>query len=140
MLLSGLAVAGANRPADPFAPEDGILTAREVASLDLSGTALVVLSGCETGIGEVRSGQGVLGLRRAFAISGAQALVMTLWSVSDADAVPLMDGFYDRILRRRSLTPSEALREAQLDMLRDSRTATGEGRASIWAAWVASGR
>jgi len=140
MLLSGLALAGANRPADPFAPEDGILTAREVASLDLSGTGLVVLSACETGIGEVRSGQGVLGLRRAFAIAGARSLVMTLWSVGDADAERLMDGFYDRVLRRRSLPAGEALRETQLDVLRESRATTGEGRPGAWAAWVASGR
>jgi len=140
MLLSGLALAGANRPADPFATDDGILTAREVASLDLSGTGLVVLSACETGIGEVRSGQGVLGLRRAFAISGAQALVMTLWSVDDSDAERLMDGLYARVLRRRSLPPSEALREAQLAMLAESRNTRGQGRPGSWAAWVATSR
>jgi len=140
MLLSGLAVAGANRPADPFAPDDGILTAREVASLDLSGTGLVVLSACETGIGEVRSGQGVLGLRRAFATSGAQSLVMTLWAVGDADAEQLMDGLYDRILGRKPLAAGEALREAQLDVLRQNREATGLARPGSWAAWIASGK
>ena len=140
MLLSGLAVAGANRPVDPFASEDGILTAREVASLDLSGTGLVVLSACETGIGEVRSGQGVLGLRRAFAISGVQTLVMTLWSVGDDEAATLMDGLYDRVVHRRPLPAGEALREAQLEVLRDNREALGEARPGAWAAWVASGR
>jgi len=140
MLLSGLALAGANRPADPLAPEDGILTAREVAGLDLSQTGLVVLSACETGRGEVQSGQGVLGLRRAFAVAGTQSLVMTLWSVGDNDAATLMDALYKRVLRRRPMTPSGALREAQLEMLRTQRAESGQGRPGTWAAWVASGR
>ena len=139
MLLSGLVLAGANQPPDPLSPEDGILTASEVATLDLAASDLVVLSACETGLGEISSGQGVLGLRRAFAIAGARTLVMSLWSVSDADTAKLMDGFYSRLLKRRkSLPAAEALREAQLEMLAEQR-ASGTERPFAWAAFIASG-
>ena len=138
MLLSGLVLSGANNPPDPNAAEDGILTASEVATLDLSGTELVVLSACETGLGEVRSGQGVLGLRRAFAIAGAQTLIMSLWAVSDTETVALMDGLYTRHLRRRGLPAAQALRAAQLEFIGQHR-ASGLERPYEWAAFVASG-
>jgi len=139
LLLSGLALAGANRPADAFASQDGILTAAEVAALDLSGTQLVVLSACNTGIGEITSGEGVLGLRRAFATAGVRSLVMTLWSVGDEDAERLMADFYDGVLKRKALSPSGALRAAQLAALRRNRVDGGQAKPGTWAAWVASG-
>ena len=138
MVLSGLVLAGANRPADPEAPEDGILTASEVASRDLTDTGVVVLSACETGLGEVASGQGVLGLRRAFAVAGARTLVMSLWSVGDAETAALMDGLYQRHLERRSVPVALALREAQLDVLAHQR-AVGAVHPFAWAAFVAAG-
>jgi len=137
MLLSGLVLAGANQPADPFAPEDGILTASEVAACDLFGTELVVLSACETGLGELTSGQGVLGLRRAFSIAGVDSLVMSLWSVSDEGTVALMDDFYRRLLRGRGMPPAEALRQAQLAVLSKQREA-GDINPFSWAAFIAS--
>jgi len=139
MLLSGLVLAGANQPPDPFAAEDGILTASEVAACDLSNTGLVVLSACETGLGELASGQGVLGLRRAFSIAGAQSLIMSLWSVSDDETVALMDDFYRRHLRRGGMPAGEALREAQLAILAEQRNA-GDVHPYSWAAFIASGR
>ncbi|MCK6499782.1 MAG: CHAT domain-containing protein, partial [Nitrospira sp.] len=94
MLRSGLALAGANTWAQGRAPtpplEDGVLTAEDVAGLDLVGTDLVVLSACETGLGEVRNGDGVYGLRRAFTVAGARTLVMSLWKVPDEPTSRLM--------------------------------------------------
>ena len=138
MVLSGLALAGANRTADPLAREDGILTAAEVTALDLSGTSLVVLSACETGLGEMQGGQGVLGLRRAFASAGARTLIMTLWSVTDDDTAELMDEVYRLFLRRRSLPPAEALRRAQLHILEGQRSRDDE-RPGTWAAFISAG-
>jgi len=140
MLLSGLALAGANRPPDPLAGEDGILTAAELASLDLTGTRLVVLSACETGLGEIRSGEGVLGLRRAFSVAGAEVLISTLWSISDDATASLMDDVYRRFLHpRRPATAAEALRRAKLAQLAGQR-AKGNVRPQEWAGFVASGR
>jgi len=139
MVLSGLVLAGANRQLDPLAPEDGILTAAEVAALDLSGTGLVVLSACRTGLGEVRSGEGVLGLRRAFRIAGARTLVMTLWSVSDDQTASLMDEVYRLHLRRRKpMGAAAALRTAQLEVLEAQRDG-GVVHPGVWAGFVSAG-
>jgi len=139
MLLSGVVLAGANDPRSGR-DEDGILTAAEVAALDLRGTELVVLSACETGLGQISSGEGVLGLRRAFAASGARTLVMSLWSVDDAATGDLMEALYAEVLRKRRPRPAfDALRRAQISMLEGNREKYGEGRPSEWAAFVAAG-
>jgi len=135
LLLSGLALAGANQPT-PI--NDAILTAEEVATLDLRNTSQVVLSACETGLGEVHSGEGVLGLQRAFAYSGVPTVVMSLWSVPDKETVELMDRFYAGILRRKPLLAPTALRVAQLALL-DRLRASGAARPQDWAPWVVSG-
>jgi len=135
MTLSGLALAGANRPADPLDANDGILTAAEVSGLDLSGVELVVLSACDTGLGEVRAGQGVLGLRRAFATSGAGTLIMSLWAVGDASTVELMTEFYRHY--RRGGDGSVALRRAQLSALERSRDT--DAHHGSWAPFIAAG-
>jgi len=132
MLMSGIVLAGANRPPEPLAVQDGILTAAEVAALDLSGTELVVLSACETGLGEIRSGQGVLGLRRAFAIAGTGSLVMTLWAVGDEQSAEIMERFYDQWLRGK-LSPADALLRAQRSLIDEDAPAWG------WAGVVATG-
>jgi tetratricopeptide (TPR) repeat protein len=115
MLRSGLALAGANTWAQgrssTKALEDGVLTAEDVTGLDLVGTDLVVLSACETGLGEVRTGDGVYGLRRAFTVAGARTLVMSLWKVPDEQTGRLMSEFYRALQSGR--TKVEALREAQ---------------------------
>jgi CHAT domain-containing protein/tetratricopeptide (TPR) repeat protein len=118
LLRSGLALAGANtwlRKGElPAEAEDGILTAEDVSGLDLLATELVVLSACETGLGEVHAGEGVFGLRRALVLAGAKTLVMSLWKVPDAQTRELMEDFYRRILAGQPRT--EALGEAQLEM------------------------
>jgi CHAT domain-containing protein/Tfp pilus assembly protein PilF len=115
MLRSGLALAGANRRDDRS--EDGILTAFEMASLDLTGTELVVLSACDTGIGTVANGEVVFGLRRAIVLAGARSQVTTLWKVDDATTGWFMKSFYERL--GRGTGRSQALREVQLSLIED---------------------
>lgn len=97
LLRSSLVFAGANEFRS--GQDDGILTALEASALDLEGTSLVVLSACETGVGEVRNGEGVYGLRRAFVMAGSESQLMSLWKVSDEATRDLMIGFYDRMLQ-----------------------------------------
>lgn len=109
LLRSGLIFAGANNKTElPDGLDDGILTAREISKLDLRGTDLVVLSACQTGLGDV-SGEGVFGLPRAFKKAGAQTLVMSLWSVSDEASKVMMTSFY------RNLTEGKSKRESFLE-------------------------
>jgi tetratricopeptide (TPR) repeat protein len=116
MIRSGLALAGANtwlrKSRLVEEQEDGILTAEDVSSMDLTDTELVVLSACETGLGQVLNGEGVFGLRRAFVLAGAQTLVMSLWKVPDEQTKELMVDFYNQLLLGKPR--SKALHEAQL--------------------------
>jgi len=116
LVRSGVALAGAGTwlagGTPPRGAGDGLLTAEEVAAMDLRGTRLVVLSACDTGMGEVRVGEGVFGLRRAFALAGARTLVMSLWKVPDAETRLLMGRFYDALDGGSS--PAEALHAARL--------------------------
>src|SRR5207247_432721 len=114
LLRSGLALAGANR--HKAQGDDGILTALEASGLNLWGTKLVTLSACDTGIGEVRNGEGVFGLRRAFVLAGAETLVMSLWPVSDYVTRELMTSYYKGL--KQGLGRGEALRQVQLSMLK----------------------
>ena len=98
LLRSGLALAGANLARSSGG--DGILTALEASGLDLWGTKLVTLSACDTGVGEVRNGEGVYGLRRAFVLAGTETLVMSLWPVSDSIARETMVAYYTGPARR----------------------------------------
>ena len=126
-LKSGVVLAGGGRAPDPAQSdplsqsppsEDGILTAEEVQSLDLRGTELVVLSACQTGLGEGRYGQGLLGLQRAFHAAGARAVVASLWKVDDAATSILMEQFYTNLWVKK-LPKLEALRQAQITVLND---------------------
>jgi CHAT domain-containing protein/Tfp pilus assembly protein PilF len=142
-LLSGLVLAGANDPPelpeDPAAfadlPEDGILTAEELAFLRLEGVELAVLSACETGLGEVAGGEGLLGIQRAFQISGVRTTVATLWKVDDAMTQRLMTAFYRNVLQGKQ-SYLEALRNAQLEMLRELRDRPDEFLAELRGAGV----
>jgi CHAT domain-containing protein/Tfp pilus assembly protein PilF len=143
-LRSGLALAGANRwqQRAERGQSDGLLTALEVENLDLWGTELVVLSACETGLGQVEVGEGVLGLRRAFQNAGAQAVLASLWKVPDRDTERLMAGFFRRWLQG---TPkAQALREAQLELLAELRKDADPKRRPapplLWAGFICHGR
>ncbi len=121
--LSGLVFAGANQPPqviDPLAPDqsidDGIMTADEIAYMQLENVELAVLSACETGLGETAGGEGILGLQRAFQVAGARTTVTSLWQVDDAATQALMIEFY-RNLFERKLSKLESLRQAQLWLL-----------------------
>ncbi|MFQ5844021.1 MAG: CHAT domain-containing protein [Planctomycetota bacterium] len=131
LLRSGVALAGANRRHS--GDDDGILTALEMASLDLSATRLAVLSACQTGVGEVRNGEGVYGLRRALAIAGAQTQVISLWRVHDEATRVLMVAFYRRLMAGEGRT--EALQNTQLEMLRSERWS----HPFYWASFIVSG-
>ena len=122
-LLSGLVLAGANAP-PKAGGDDGILTALEVSALDLSRVELAVLSACETGLGKAAGGEGVLGLQRAFQAAGAKSVVTSLWQVPDVPTQKLMERFYDNLWAKK-LSRLEALRRAQIWMLRDGATDPG---------------
>jgi CHAT domain-containing protein len=118
LLRSGLALAGANvglRGESPQLAGVGLLTAEDVTGLDLRNTELVVLSACETALGEVRTGEGVFGLRRSFFLAGARTLIMSLWKVPDESTTYLMKHYYQLLLAGRGR--AQALREAQLAMM-----------------------
>jgi CHAT domain-containing protein len=120
-LLSGIVLAGANRPAESGTElDDGVLSALEVAELDLRQVDLVTLSACETGLGRSAGGEGVLGLQRAFQIAGVRTTVASLWKVPDEATRALMVDFYEN-LWRKNMSRCEALRQAQLTMLREGR-------------------
>jgi CHAT domain-containing protein/tetratricopeptide (TPR) repeat protein len=149
-LLSGLVFAGANNPPpDGDARDDGLMTASEIAVLPLSGVRLVMLSACETGLGEVAGGEGLLGVQRAFQVAGARSTVATLWKVDDLVTRRIMERFYTGYLDEE-LSPLDALREAQLwalkhpDELRgvndpDDSQASAKLSPRYWAAYVFSG-
>ena len=124
---AGLALAGAN------GGPDGIASARELASYDLWGTQLVVLSACETGVGEAQSGEGVYGMRRALVLAGAQAQVVSLWNVNDSSARMLMRAFYGELARGTGR--AQALRQAKLALLHQPQFA----HPYYWAAFIAAG-
>jgi len=136
----GLAFAGANCI---FADhklanvEDGILTALEVTGIDLNGTDLVVLSACETGVGDIENSEGVYGLRRAFQLAGAGTIIMSLWSVPDKETFEIMETFYGHILD--GSTKSEALRQASLEVLRKHRNRYNSGHPYFWGGFILSG-
>ena len=118
MFRSGLVLAGGNHAwkGEPTLPdrEDGILTAYEIAHIDLSHTQLVVLSACETALGDLQGTEGVLGLQRAFKMAGVKQIIVSLWSVYDEPTMELMTMFYRNWLSGQSTR--EALRNAQLNI------------------------
>ncbi|NEO70481.1 tetratricopeptide repeat protein [Moorena sp. SIO3H5] len=133
LLWSGLALAGIkdNKPENKL--EDGIFTALEATGLNLSGTKLVVLSACDTGLGNISAGEGIYGLRRALVIAGSESQVISLWKVDDRATKDLMVSYYQGLLDNQGR--SEALRRIQLQML-------GSGKYQhpyYWASFIPSG-
>ncbi|NJO66013.1 MAG: CHAT domain-containing protein [Richelia sp. RM2_1_2] len=136
LLRSGLALAGFNNRQNKQSnnnTEDGVLTALEVAGLNLRGTELVVLSACETGLGDVKTGDGVYGLRRALVIAGSQSQLLSLWLVADEGTKDLMMEYYQKIKAGKGR--HEALREVQLEFLKDDKYS----HPYYWASFIPSG-
>jgi len=130
LLRSGLALAGANEQKED---DNGIMTALEVTGLNLWGTKLVALSACDTGVGEVKNGDGVHGLRRALALAGAETQVMSLWAVSDKATRELMVAYYGRLNQGQGR--GDALRRVQLEMLKK----VNRRHPYYWASFIQSG-
>jgi CHAT domain-containing protein/tetratricopeptide (TPR) repeat protein len=131
MLSSGIVLAGANSSLKQGS-DYGMVSAEKILGVRLRGTDLVTLSACETGSGDVLSGEGVFGLKRAFLLSGAKTLVMSLWSVPSAETTELMTGFYT--LMHKGAAKSQALRQAKLDMMKKNR------HPFYWGAFIMIGK
>jgi CHAT domain-containing protein len=131
LIRSGLALARANQIKD--SGDDGILTALEASNLNLWGTKVVTLSACETGVGQVKNGEGVYGLRRAFFLAGTETLVMSLWAVSDRLTREIMVAYYAAL--KQGFGRGEALRRAQLAMLKRK----DRQHPYYWASFIQSG-
>ena len=139
LLLAGLAFAGANnRTSIRAGQDDGILTAEEVAALHLQGTEWAVLSACDTGLGEIRAGEGVFGLRRAFQIAGVRTIIMSLWSVEDQSTRAWMRALYEGRFQQH-LSTADAVHSADVHTLQTRRARGQSTHPFYWAAFVAAG-
>jgi tetratricopeptide (TPR) repeat protein/CHAT domain-containing protein len=141
LLRSGIVLAGANalgEESDKVAGgDDGWVTAEEIAMMDLRGTELVVLSACETGLGDVIYSEGVYGLRRAFQYAGARTLLTSLFKVPDLQTREMIRRFYRSLKTGKSKL--SALHEAQLDTIRERRARHGAAHPFFWASFVLVG-
>ena len=142
MLRSGIYLAGANRiltgGAPPADMEDGILTAFEATQMNLEGTELVVLSACQSGLGQSEAGEGVFGLRRGLQEAGAEAVLMSMWSVPDKETQELMTKFYAKWAA--GMDKHQALRAAQEEVRAEVRARDGIDEPFFWGAFVLVGR
>jgi len=132
LLRTGLLLTGVTQ-GQSGTGQDGVLTAMEMSTMDLTGTELVVLSACDTGVGDVHVGDGVYGLRRALLLAGASSQLISLWAVEDASTKDLIENFYRGL--KDGLDRSEALRVAQ----RKLAGSAGHEHPFFWAAFVLSG-
>jgi CHAT domain-containing protein/Tfp pilus assembly protein PilF len=138
LLQSGIFLAGSNlmgQGAVDQGAEDGIVTAEEIAGLNLQGVQLVILSACETGMGVVRSGEGIFGLRRAFEMAGAQSVISTLWSVDDQAAAAMIG----QLFAPETEQVAEAMQRSMLKVIHERRAAGQSDDPFFWAAFVATG-
>jgi len=139
LLLSGLVLAGANhRESAGLDEDDGILTAEEIATLDLRGTEWAVLSACDTGTGEIRAGEGVFGLRRAFQLAGARTVIMSLWPVEDETTRQWMTAMY-RLRFTEGQSTVQSVNDASLELLRQRRVRGESTHPFYWAGFIAAG-
>ena len=134
LLRSGIVLAGANDPeANP--KDDGYLTALEVTKVDWQDTELVVISACESGKGDIQSGEGVYGLKRAIAVAGARSSLLSLWEVNDIATAAFMESFYERL--KKGEGRADALAATQKEFRNHS--TPGWRHPYVWAAFQLSG-
>jgi CHAT domain-containing protein len=139
MVLCGIALAGASAPTDARGQSDGLITAEEIAALDLSNCELAVLSACETALGQNSANQSVASLQKALHMAGARSAVTSLWKVPDEATQELMVDFYRRLWIEKQ-PKHQALWEAK-KKLREAKNADGSPKHGLrdWAAWVLTG-
>ena len=141
LLRSGIVLAGANRRVfeeeSPDSLEDGWVTAQEIASMDFRNTELIVLSACESGLGDLSSGQGVQGLRRAFVNAGAHSVLTSLFEVPDNETGELMRRFYTALLE--SQNRCQALSQAQRQLIQQRRQVHQAAHPFYWASFILLG-
>jgi len=139
LLLSGFAMAGSNQRASVDAPsDDGVLTAEEIAALDLEGVEWAVLSACDTGLGKIKIGEGVFGFPRAFQTAGVRTVIMSLWRIEDRAAQQWMGRLYQHRFAEH-LDTADAVHQATLDVLQARRASGDSTHPVYWAGFVASG-
>ena len=140
LLRSGIALAGANHPESNPA-DDGHLTALEVAQLDWDGTELVVISACESGLGDIKSGEGVYGLKRAIAVAGARSSLLSLWKVDDDATAAFMKSFYNYLKdgKGRADALATTQKDFRLGKVSNSDPLNDWTRPYFWAAFQLSG-
>jgi CHAT domain-containing protein len=139
LLLTGLVFAGANHRARAGpGDEDGVLTAEEVAAMNLSAVEWAVLSGCDTGGGRIEAGEGVFGLRRAFQLAGVRTVIMSLWSVEDRATRAWMSALY-RYRFQQGFWTARAVHAAALELLGRRRAEGQSTHPFYWAGFVAAG-
>lgn len=139
LLLSGLAFAGANRRSSATPGEsDGILTAEEVVGINLEGVDWAVLSACNTGVGEIKVGEGIFGLRRAFQVVGANTVITSLWPVEDESGRKWMETLYNEQFLASKDT-AESVRSASIRILQCRRSKHQSTSPLYWGGFVAVG-